>query len=80
MSTPDMTKSDMCIAFKTLVESQPDYIRPSVQPMQIPITNNTLPLFQNNNMMHCQPYQTPIQQVCITLIYSKQIFPYTYNI
>lgn len=71
MSTPDMTKSDMCIAFKTLVESQPDYIKPSVQPMQMPLANNNMLAYsQNNNMMHCHPYQAPIQQVCIAIIYS----------
>lgn len=60
--TTDMTKADLCLAFKSLVESQPDYIRPPVQPMQMSVPNNMLAISQNNNMMHPQPYQA-VQQV-----------------
>lgn len=98
----DMTKSDLCLAFKMLVESQPDYfkspvqpsqmsIQPShmpiqtaqmsiqqtqmpiqpmqmpVQPGQMPFANNMMALPQNNNMMHYQPCQPQIQQVCIVI-------------
>lgn len=64
---PNMTKSDLCIAFKTLVESQPDYVKPSVQIQpfqctQMPMVNNMIDLSQNNNMM-MQHYQPPVQQV-----------------
>lgn len=63
---PEMTKSDLCVAFKTLVESQPDYVKPlvQIQPFQcthMPVVN-TMELSQNNNMM-MQHYQPPIQQV-----------------
>jgi len=60
--TTDMTKADMCLAFKSLVESQPDYIKPPVQPIQMSVPNNMLAISQNNNMMHTNPYQT-VQQV-----------------
>lgn len=69
---PDMTKGDLCLAFKTLIESHPNYIRPSVQPVQsiqsmqmMPAASNMLALSQNNNMMHVPPYQSHMQQVCI---------------
>jgi len=60
----DMTKADLCLAFKSLVESQPDYIRPPVQPIQMSVPNNMLAISQNNNMMHTFPYQA-VQQVLI---------------
>lgn len=84
-----MTKGDLCLAFKTLVENQSDYTKPMVQPiqpmqmqpiqsmqmqqpiqsmqmqpvqpMQMPVANNALALSQNNNMMHYQSYQAPMQ-------------------
>jgi len=62
-----MTKADLCLAFKTLVENQPDYVRPPVQPIQMSVPNNILAISQNNNMMHTQPYQA-VQQVCILII------------
>ncbi|XP_022165209.1 uncharacterized protein C3orf38 homolog [Myzus persicae] len=58
----DMTKADMCLAFKSLVESQPDYIRPPVQHIEMSVPNNMLAISQNNNMMHTQPYQA-VQQM-----------------
>lgn len=104
--TPGMTKNDLCLAFKMLVESQPDYykspiqpsqmsIQPSqipvqpiqmsvqpaqmsiqptqmpIQPGQMPFANNMMALSQNNNMMHYQPCQPQIQQVCIFIYISK---------
>lgn len=64
---PDTTKSELSMAFKSLVESQPDYIRPTaqyIQPMQMPNANNMLALGQNHNMMmHCQPFQPSVPQV-----------------
>jgi len=69
--TPEMTKNDLCLAFKSLVESQPDYGKPSMQHIfhsQMPVTNNMFALSQNNNMMHPQLCQAPIQQVCIMYI------------
>jgi len=69
--TPEMTKSDLCLAFKSLIESQPDYGKPPMQQIfhsQMPVANNMLALSQNNNMMHPQLCQAPIQQVCIQLL------------
>ncbi|XP_015370239.1 PREDICTED: uncharacterized protein C3orf38 homolog [Diuraphis noxia] len=60
--TTDLTKADMCLAFKSLVESQPDYIRPPAQPIQMSGPNNMLAISQNNNMMHTYPYQA-VQQM-----------------
>lgn len=57
-----MTKSDLCLAFKSLIECQPDYVKPI---QQMPVFNNTSASTQNNNMMQPQLYQAPIQQVCI---------------
>lgn len=68
--TTDMTKSDLCLAFKSLVENQPDYIRPPVQPIQMSVPNNMLAISQNNNMMHTQPYQAAAHQVCIAFNYN----------
>lgn len=86
---PDMTKADLCLAFQTLIENQPDYTKPPmqpiqpmqmqsmqsiqmqpmqsmqmqpIQPMQMPVANNALALSQNNNTMHYQSYQAPMQQ------------------
>lgn len=53
--TPDMTKSDLCLAFKSLVESQPDFIRPPVLPMQ------QTPM-QHSAMPHLPMQQTPVHQ------------------
>ncbi|XP_001952368.3 uncharacterized protein C3orf38 homolog, partial [Acyrthosiphon pisum] len=61
--TTDMTKADLCLAFKSLIESQPDYIRPPVQPIQMSVPNNMLEVSQNNNMMHTQPYQAAVQMM-----------------
>ncbi|KAL5241031.1 hypothetical protein ACI65C_008441 [Semiaphis heraclei] len=61
--TTDMTKADLCLAFKSLIESQPDYIRPPVQPIQMSVPNNVLAVSQNNNMMHTHSYQAAIQQM-----------------
>jgi len=77
--TTDMTKSDLCLAFKSLVENQPDYIRPPVQPIQMSVPNNMLAITQNNNMMHTQPYQAATQQVCVAFNYTfffNQVFLY----
>lgn len=64
--TPDMTKSDLCLAFKSLVENQPDYISQNVQPMQMSVANNMLALSQNNNMMQ-PPHPSLVQQVTIKI-------------
>lgn len=64
--TPDMTKGDLCLAFKSLVENQPDYISQLVQPMQMSMPNNMLALSQNNNMMQ-PPHHSLVQQVTITI-------------
>jgi len=72
--TTDMTKADLCLAFKSLIESQPDYIRPPVQPIQMSVPNNVLAVSQNNNMMHTQSYQAAIQQVYIVIKKSKLFF------
>jgi len=65
----DLTKADLCLAFKVLVENQPDYIRPPVQPIQISVPNySMLAVSQNNNMMHTQPYQAVVQQVCVDCV------------
>lgn len=73
--TPAMTKSDVCLAFKSLIEHQSGYskqpvqpIQPiqPIQPMQMPFASILPAMPQNNNMMQCQPYQIqPVQQVCI---------------
>jgi len=60
MPTPQMTKTDLCLAFKSLIECQPDYVKPI---QQMPVANNILALTQNNNMMHPQLYQVPIQHL-----------------
>lgn len=53
--TPDMAKSDLCLAFKSLVESQPDYIRPSILPMDhTPMHHSIMP--------HLPIQQTSVQQ------------------
>lgn len=65
--TTDMTKSDLCLAFKSLVENQPDYIRPLVQPIQMSVPNNMLAITQNNNMMRTQPYQAAAQQMPVSM-------------
>lgn len=67
--TADMSRSDLCLAFKTLIESQPDYITPSVQiqstpQMQIASANNMLALAQNNNVMNYQPNQIVSTFIC----------------
>lgn len=68
-----MTKADLCLAFKTLVESQPDYVRPPVQPIQMSFPNNMLAISQNNNIMHTQPYQA-VQQVTYNYVLQLTIF------
>lgn len=61
-----MTKSDLCLAFKSLVENQPDYISQQVRPIQVPVGNNMLALSQNNNIMQ-SPHHSLVQQVTITI-------------
>lgn len=74
--TPEMTKSDLCLAFKSLVESQPDYCKPpptqQIFHSQMPVANSMFALSQNNNLMHPQLCQAPIQQVCIQLLLIKR--------
>lgn len=58
--TTNLNRSSLCLAFKTLIESQPDFSKPLVQfqsTSQFQMTaDNMLALAQNNNM-NCQPYQ-----------------------
>jgi len=77
--TTDMTKADLCLAFKSLLENQPDYIRPPAQSIQMSVPNNMLAISQNNNMMHTQPYQAAVQQVCIVVNYINYIYIFMYN-
>jgi len=65
--TTDLTKADLCLAFKSLLENQPDYIRPPAQSVQMSVPNNVLAISQNNNMMHTQPYQAAVQQMPMSM-------------
>lgn len=64
--TPQMTKGDLCLAFKSLIENQPDYISPLTQ--QMPVTNNMLALTQSNTTQPQSCYTPVQQQVCIKLL------------
>lgn len=68
--SPELTKADLCMVFKSLVENQPDYTHSSansIPSIQAPIINNIRAFPQNNNMMHVQPYQLSIEQVRINV-------------
>lgn len=57
-----MTKNELCMAFRTLIESQPDYVQPPTHyalPQQMPVANNILPIAQNNNMMQSIEQSVP---------------------
>ncbi|VVC31476.1 Uncharacterised protein C3orf38 (DUF4518) [Cinara cedri] len=67
---PNPSKSDLILAFKTLIENQPDYVKPiqppqpKMQPfqsMQMPVAINMMESPQNNNMT--QHYYPPVQPI-----------------
>lgn len=68
---PIVSRYDACWAFKLLVESQPDNVQPPQQYNQQiqPSSNNMHPSSLDNNMMLCQTFQTPVEQVRIPIVY-----------
>lgn len=58
-----MTKADLCLAFQTLVENQPDYTKPPAQPVQ-PIQMQPI---QPMQMQPIQSMQLPVANNVLSL-------------
>lgn len=65
-----ISRTSLCLAFKSLIERQPDYMIQPVQPMLVPY-NNMLAITQNNNIMYSQPNHGAVQHqlVCTAINY-----------
>lgn len=76
---PDMTKAELCFAFKTLIENQPDYTKPPVQPIQ-PMQMQPMQMqsiqMQPMQMQPVQPMQMPVANNALALSQNNNTMHY----